>query len=88
VHHQFINTASGTNNQAVGTGLRSCTSEVTPSLPFSIQGRKVILLDTPGFDDTKTSDFDILEEIAKYMTNTYVSSYPITQVLIPIQLQE
>jgi hypothetical protein len=32
----------------------------------------VILLDTPGFDDTSISDFDILDKIADYMNETYV----------------
>ncbi|PVF99674.1 hypothetical protein CPB86DRAFT_703033, partial [Serendipita vermifera] len=66
----FINLASGSNLQ-VGSGLKSCTADVTPTEPFSINGPKVILLDTPGFDDTQSSDYDILEEIANYMAKTY-----------------
>ncbi|PVF99682.1 hypothetical protein CPB86DRAFT_283689 [Serendipita vermifera] len=70
----FINLASGSNLK-VGSGLKSCTMEVAPTAPFSINGQEVVLLDTPGFDNTKTSDFDILEEVAQYMTRTYVSSF-------------
>lgn len=66
----FINVASG-SNQKVGMSLKSCTTEVTPTEPFLVSGKSVILLDTPGFDDTNVSDFDILEEIAQYMTKTY-----------------
>ncbi|PVF93007.1 P-loop containing nucleoside triphosphate hydrolase protein [Serendipita vermifera] len=66
----FINLASG-SYQKVGTGLKSCTEKVTPTEPFSVQGRVVVLIDTPGFDDTNTSDFDILDEIAEYMAKTY-----------------
>ncbi|CAG8735306.1 12967_t:CDS:2, partial [Acaulospora colombiana] len=55
----------------VGTGLRSCTAPVTPTAPFFIGGRQVVLLDTPGFDDTNKSDIDVLEEIAGYMSQTY-----------------
>jgi hypothetical protein len=71
VQHQFINLATGSDLQRVCRGLRGCTSEVTPTLPFDIGGRKVILLDTPGFDDTSISDFDILDKIADYMNATY-----------------
>ncbi|CAG8737347.1 11267_t:CDS:2, partial [Acaulospora colombiana] len=57
------------SNMPVGNGLRSCTAKVTPTAPFFIDGREVILLDTPGFDDTTTPDFDTLEEIAQYMAS-------------------
>ncbi|PVF99678.1 hypothetical protein CPB86DRAFT_796459 [Serendipita vermifera] len=51
----------------VGKGLRSCTTEIRPTKSFSVNGPKVILLDTPGFDDTQSSNYDILEEITEYM---------------------
>ena len=44
----------------------SCTSEVAYS-NCTIDGRRVILIDTPGFDDTNVSDADILEGIAAYL---------------------
>ncbi|PVF99677.1 hypothetical protein CPB86DRAFT_675266, partial [Serendipita vermifera] len=67
----FVNLASGSNDQPIGNGLRSCTKEVTPSKPFVCLGTRVTLLDTPGFDDTNTTDFDILEKIATYMSEIY-----------------
>jgi len=36
-----------------------------------IGGQKVILIDTPGFDDTYRSNADVLELIAKHLSNTY-----------------
>jgi hypothetical protein len=36
-------------------------------------GTTVVLVDTPGFDDTYLSDFDILENVAKWLKNVYVS---------------
>ncbi|CAG8735817.1 3345_t:CDS:1, partial [Acaulospora colombiana] len=73
MYWQFINMASGSHLK-VSTGLRSCTMDVTATDPFLVKDQKVVLLDTPGFDNTNASDFDILEEIARYMTKTYVSS--------------
>ncbi|CAG8631468.1 12800_t:CDS:2 [Acaulospora colombiana] len=61
--------ASG-SNQTVGTGLKSCTQEIAPTDCFRVGGKNVVLLDTPGFDDTKVSDYDILEGIAEYMVKT------------------
>lgn len=40
---------------------------------FSLDGRKVTLIDTPGFDDSETSDADILKLIANHMHATYQS---------------
>ncbi|PVF99679.1 hypothetical protein CPB86DRAFT_756523 [Serendipita vermifera] len=66
----FINLASDSAFR-VSNGLKSCTFEVTATEAFLVNGKAVVLLDTPGFDDTKSSDFDILEQIADYMARTY-----------------
>lgn len=66
----FINLASGMN-LAVGDDLMSCTSEVTYSHEFILDGRRVILMDTPGFDDTTVSDTDILRMISLHLHTTY-----------------
>ncbi|PVF99683.1 hypothetical protein CPB86DRAFT_283735 [Serendipita vermifera] len=66
----FINLASG-SIQETSNGLRSCTTKVASTKPFLVNGRQVVLLDTPGFDDTSKGDIDILEEIADYMAKTY-----------------
>ena len=63
---QFINLASGSNLR-VGTGLDSCTAEVQLAKKFTLDGRSVTLIDTPGFDDTVLSDSDILEMIAAFL---------------------
>ena len=49
----------------------SCTSEVAYS-NCTIDGRRVILIDTPGFDDTTISDTDILKMIALYLSTMCV----------------
>lgn len=53
----FINLASKSKLK-VGNGLKSCTAEVIPTAPFLVGDKWVVLLDAPGFEDTKTSDFD------------------------------
>jgi predicted GTPase len=63
---QLINTVSHSALK-IGHGLRSCTSEVHFSDPFMVNGRKVVLFDTPGFDDTNRSDTEILTEIAVFL---------------------
>lgn len=61
--------ASG-DSMIVGEDLESCTSAVQTCKPFELDGRRVVLVDTPGFDDTRTSDTDILAMIAAFLTTT------------------
>ncbi|KAG2110890.1 P-loop containing nucleoside triphosphate hydrolase protein, partial [Suillus discolor] len=66
----FINVASGSDLR-VGMGLESCTNEVQTSQSFMLDGKRVVLVDTPGFDDTTKSDTDVLKMIAAYLQTIY-----------------
>ncbi|TCD68117.1 hypothetical protein EIP91_011482 [Steccherinum ochraceum] len=66
----FVNLASGSHFQ-VGQSLRSCTAAVQVSEPFSVSGRRMRLVDTPGFDDTTKSDTEILRMIADHLAADY-----------------
>jgi len=50
--------------------LGSCTAEVQLAEEFKLDGRRVALIDTPGFDDTTKSDTDILRNIATFLATT------------------
>jgi predicted GTPase len=65
----FINLVSGSDFR-IGRGLKSCTKTVQVSKPFELDDRPVILIDTPGFDDTEKSDTDILHIIAEDLAMT------------------
>ena len=56
-----------TSSLLVGDGLESCTSEVQVSEEFILDGRRVALIDTPGFDDTNRNDADVLKSIAVFL---------------------
>jgi hypothetical protein len=66
---QFINLISGSNLD-VGNGLVSCTNVIQPGNPFDLDGRRVVLIDTPGFDDTTQSDIDVLNTIALFLATS------------------
>ena len=66
---QFINLASGSNLR-IGLGLESCTAEVKLADKFTLDGRAVTLIDTPGFDDTSMSDAEILKINAAFLATT------------------
>jgi len=61
--------ASGSDLR-IGMDLESCTAEVQLADEFALDGRQVILIDTPGFDDTSKSDTDILKLIAAFLATT------------------
>jgi predicted GTPase len=55
-----------------GGDLNSCTPEVTA---FGCRhpngsGRKVVIVDTPGFDDSEGMDYQILKAIAQWLEQT------------------
>ena len=61
----------------VGHDLKSCTAQLTPVFwpipePAHLQGKRLVLVDTPGFDDTYTSDSEILRRIAIWLASSYV----------------
>lgn len=68
----FINLASGSTLQ-VGMALESCTADVQLANEFTLDERRVVLIDTPGFDDTTKSDTDILKSIGGFLAKSYES---------------
>ena len=73
----MINQLAGKEEVVVGHGLFSCTAEikeVTVQHPTK-ENRRIILVDTPGFDDTKHDDVEILKSIADWLTKSYVQHF-------------
>ncbi|PSR73053.1 hypothetical protein PHLCEN_2v11075 [Hermanssonia centrifuga] len=68
MHVQFVNLVSGSHLQ-VGEGLLSCTPSVQTSQTFALFGRRIMLIDTPGFDDTTKSDTEVLKMIASSLAD-------------------
>lgn len=74
----FINNFMGKHAVIVGHDLKSCTAQLTPVISFitqpaHLQGKRLVLVDTPGFDDTYTSDSEILRRIAIWLASSYDS---------------
>jgi len=67
---QFINKATGID-AGIGHDLESCTSEIG-IIKMTFPGYNIVFVDTPGFDDTKKSDSDILKMISDWLEITYV----------------
>ena len=67
---QFINLVSG-SRQRVGTTLDSATSVLELSKEFHLDGQRVALIETPGFDDSSgsISHADVLTTIADFLSS-------------------
>ncbi|KAF6753687.1 P-loop containing nucleoside triphosphate hydrolase protein [Ephemerocybe angulata] len=76
----FINLVSGSSLRT-SDSLHSCTEEVAVTEPFVVDSRKVVLVDTPGFDDTNKSDSDILKLIADFLTSSYKDGHTLTGLI-------
>ncbi|KAG8855267.1 hypothetical protein FRC20_000803 [Serendipita sp. 405] len=62
----FIDYAAGANGHGIGHPLRSSTSDITVR-KANIDNQSFAFVDTPGFDDTTRSDYEILGEIAEFL---------------------
>jgi len=76
----FINHASNAG-LTIGHQLQSCTTDVQTTPPFLVDGKSVILVDTPGFDDTDRSNTDILHTIVTYLATSYKEGQKLAGVL-------
>jgi len=77
----FINVAAaGQRDKSVGHELRSKTSGVT-AVRMAAPNDSVVLVDTPGFDDTYKSDSDILKLIASWLEKTYKKDIKLTGII-------
>ena len=74
--NQFVNRATGSDAFLVGNGLHSCTSEIQFSPTFVVDGRSIVLIDTPGFNDTVMEDADVLKDISAFLATVCVISPP------------
>ncbi|KAH7905582.1 hypothetical protein BJ138DRAFT_1138234 [Hygrophoropsis aurantiaca] len=69
----FINTAIGKDVTEVGYDLESCTATMTHAvIPHPRDPtRRVVFVETPGFDDIYEDDTEILRRIAVWLAHSY-----------------
>ncbi|KAF9781361.1 P-loop containing nucleoside triphosphate hydrolase protein [Thelephora terrestris] len=76
----FVNQATK-SSLPVGGDLESCTSETQVSEEFILDGRRVALIDTPGFDDTNQKDTDVLKSIAVFLGEVHSAGMKLAGVI-------
>ena len=65
----------------IGHSLLSCTKGVNEYSCIADNGRRLTLIDTPGFDDTYSSDAEVLTSIANYLTRHFQSGRYVHEVI-------
>ncbi|KIM82904.1 hypothetical protein PILCRDRAFT_820198 [Piloderma croceum F 1598] len=85
----FIECATRQDAGTIGHGLESFTSEIRAvRVNHPIDGRPVVLVDTPGFDDTYKSDLEILAMIAEWLVETYQSKSNLAAIIYVHDISE
>ncbi|KAG1740774.1 P-loop containing nucleoside triphosphate hydrolase protein [Suillus paluster] len=79
----FINTAAGKVVTPVGHDLQSCTATIQHAFcPYpGNRSRRIVFVDTPGFDDTFVDDSEILRRIAVWLATSYGNDMKLAGVL-------
>ncbi|KAH6880603.1 P-loop containing nucleoside triphosphate hydrolase protein [Coprinopsis sp. MPI-PUGE-AT-0042] len=80
----FINKYFGQMKAEVGDTLTSCTRNLawyTLDLPEPFTDQRLVLVDTPGFDDTNEDDSEILRRIAVWLAASYENDMSLAGVL-------
>ncbi|PVF93980.1 hypothetical protein CPB86DRAFT_72144, partial [Serendipita vermifera] len=76
----IVNLLSG-SDFTIGRRLQACTNNVQLTEKFTFEGRSVVLIDTPGFDDTNRSEQEILIDITNFLTMTYRAGVLLSGIL-------
>jgi len=69
----IIDTLAGQPGRRSGSRLESCTTEVRAIRLYNhrVHGDRLVLVDTPGFDDTNKSDLEILQMVSNWLQKIY-----------------
>ena len=65
----------------IGHDLDSCTSEVGVYPCELFPRRTIYLIDTPGFDDSKRKDTEVLRELASYLSKSYSQNIKLNGIM-------
>ncbi|KAJ3089199.1 hypothetical protein HK102_006956 [Quaeritorhiza haematococci] len=78
----LVEGGSGANCKTpiVGHTLQSCTNQIEP-FEATINGQQVVLVDTPGFDDTDRPDEEIVHALVEWFAKSYWHGGKITGVV-------
>ncbi|KXN84716.1 hypothetical protein AN958_12143 [Leucoagaricus sp. SymC.cos] len=78
----FIDLLTGQSGKRAGHTLKSVTADIQATrVRHPKYGDRVVLVDTPGFDDTTRTDMEILAMISDWLAKTYKSDVKLTGLI-------
>lgn len=78
----FIDLLTGQAGRRAGDSLASVTADIQATrVKHHKYGDRIVLVDTPGFDDTTRTDMEILSMISKWLEKTYRSSVKLSGLI-------
>ncbi|KAI6104713.1 P-loop containing nucleoside triphosphate hydrolase protein [Pisolithus croceorrhizus] len=77
----FIVNVTKQEGKDVGHDLTPYTSEIKAT-KCEVEGSNIVLVDTPGFDNTNISDLDILKLISDWLNAEYRTSRPVLSAIL------
>ncbi|KAG6916086.1 hypothetical protein DXG01_008515 [Tephrocybe rancida] len=79
----FINVVAGRDATEVSHGIKSCTPQLLPVILHhpTDHARRIVLVDTPGFDDTHLSDSEVLRRTAVWLAQSYSANMTLAGVI-------
>ncbi|EDR05774.1 uncharacterized protein LACBIDRAFT_294760 [Laccaria bicolor S238N-H82] len=79
----FINKLMGQSVAYVNDSVESCTQEVQAFVCLHPDGseRKIVLIDTPGFNDSGRTDYEVLKIITDWLVKTYRRRIKLTGII-------
>jgi len=87
----LINILLGKDTMVVGHDVSSCTSTIQYAIvdnPSLLNGHRVVIVDTPGFDDTYEDDVEILRRIAVWLASSYDANMTLGGVIYLLSIAE
>ncbi|KAK3361912.1 hypothetical protein B0T24DRAFT_97612 [Lasiosphaeria ovina] len=76
----FVAQASGRQDLETSHDIESCAQSVVP-VKCTIDGQVVTLIDTPGFDDSRRNEVQILKLVATYLSLTHGAGKRLTGIV-------
>lgn len=78
----FIDLLTGQIGRRAGSTLKSVTEKIQATrVHHRKYGKRIVLVDTPGFDDTTRTDMEILAMISEWLVQTYKSDVKLSGLI-------
>ncbi|KAI6010108.1 hypothetical protein EDC04DRAFT_2581171, partial [Pisolithus marmoratus] len=77
----FVNKATGSQEEPGADKLEPCTQGIRELTANSPDGKRYVFFDTPGFDDPRPSEDDVLRMIADWLEKKYGRDVKLTGII-------